>query len=219
VVAATTAAILGPVTRYLALLALAAGDVDAAIRHGEAAVGACEAAGAVPDLVRARLGLARALARRAAPGDPDRAAALRRQAREAAVALDLPALLGPDDAVAGPACATLRRDGAHWTLRYGDELVRLRDTKGIAYLTALLRRPEEPVDAWVLEGAAGDDDPAARERARLNVARALATVLRKIAAGAPTVGRHLQASVRTGVACRYAPDPAEPLRWDLSGAG
>lgn len=55
----------------------------------------------------------------------------------------------------------------------------------------------------------------AAERARLNVSRALAAVLRRIAAADAALGEHLAATVRTGLFCSYTPDPRRPLEWDL----
>jgi hypothetical protein len=46
----------------------------------------------------------------------------------------------------------------------------------------------------------------AAERARVNVQRRLADALRRIATIAPGLGRHLSASVRTGMSCSYRPE-------------
>ena len=51
------------------------------------------------------------------------------------------------------------------------------------------------------------------ERARVNVTRTLRSALDRIAVVAPRVGAHLQASIRTGLACRYDPAPGGPTRW------
>jgi hypothetical protein len=51
------------------------------------------------------------------------------------------------------------------------------------------------------------------ERARVNVTRALRTVIARIALSAPVAGAHLQASIRTGGACRYEPAAGGPRRW------
>jgi tetratricopeptide (TPR) repeat protein len=51
------------------------------------------------------------------------------------------------------------------------------------------------------------------ERARLNVTRAIGAVLKKITAQDRVLGRHLEASVRTGTFCSYAPYDA--VSWDL----
>ena len=51
------------------------------------------------------------------------------------------------------------------------------------------------------------------ERARVNATRTLRSVLDRIGAQAPQAGAHLQASIRTGLACRYDPAPGGPSRW------
>ena len=53
------------------------------------------------------------------------------------------------------------------------------------------------------------------ERARVNVTRTIRATLDRIAAVAPRAGAHLQASIRTGRACRYDPAPGGPTRWRL----
>jgi tetratricopeptide (TPR) repeat protein len=55
-----------------------------------------------------------------------------------------PGAAGPgagEGAAAAAVPAELRRDGAYWTVRYGDVSARLRDSKGMAYLAGLLSRP------------------------------------------------------------------------------
>jgi hypothetical protein len=56
----------------------------------------------------------------------------------------------------------------------------------------------------------------AAERARLNATRAIRTAIRRIAELDPRLGAHLEASVRTGSVCRYA--PSEPVTWRVTGA-
>jgi len=53
------------------------------------------------------------------------------------------------------------------------------------------------------------------ERARVNVTRNLRTALGRIASTAPRAAAHLQASVRTGLFCRYEPGPGGPTRWHV----
>jgi hypothetical protein len=53
------------------------------------------------------------------------------------------------------------------------------------------------------------------ERARVNVTRTLRTAVGRISAAAPRAGAHLQASIRTGLACRYDPAPGGPSRWNV----
>ena len=66
-------------------------------------------------------------------------------------------------------------------------------------------------------GLGGRDRRAASgsERARVNATRTIGAAIKRIAAGSPRLGEHLRASVRTGYACVYAPDPTSPVRWDL----
>jgi len=53
------------------------------------------------------------------------------------------------------------------------------------------------------------------ERARVNVTRTLRGTLDRISQAAPRAGAHLQASIRTGRACRYEPGPGGPDGWDV----
>ncbi|CAN5732834.1 hypothetical protein BH11MYX4_BH11MYX4_01650 [soil metagenome] len=54
---------------------------------------------------------------------------------------------------------------------------------------------------------------ATAERFRINVTRAIKAVLIKITAASPDLGRHLAASIRTGMFCTYAPQPGLPDNW------
>ncbi len=51
------------------------------------------------------------------------------------------------------------------------------------------------------------------ERARVAVRKAIAAALVQIEAHDPGVGRLLRDSVRTGVSCRYEPNPTQPVTW------
>jgi hypothetical protein len=53
------------------------------------------------------------------------------------------------------------------------------------------------------------------ERARTAVRKALASTLSVIEAHDPMLGRLLRDTVHTGFSCRYEPDPARPVRWQL----
>jgi hypothetical protein len=53
------------------------------------------------------------------------------------------------------------------------------------------------------------------ERARVNVTRAIAGAVRKIAHHHADLGRHLSATIRTGLFCSYVPDPRAPVEWVL----
>jgi hypothetical protein len=66
-------------------------------------------------------------------------------------------------------------------------------------------------------GLGGRDRPAASasERARVNVTRAVKTTLARISDHSAALGRHLDATVRTGTYCAYEPDPRVPVAWQL----
>jgi tetratricopeptide (TPR) repeat protein len=51
------------------------------------------------------------------------------------------------------------------------------------------------------------------ERARVNVTRTLRATIDRITAAAPVAGAYLNASIRTGMLCRYQPAPGGPDRW------
>lgn len=51
------------------------------------------------------------------------------------------------------------------------------------------------------------------ERARQSVTKALVRTIRKIAEADERLGRHLSNTVRTGITCRYEPDPGRPVIW------
>ncbi|MDQ3734172.1 MAG: ATP-binding protein [Actinomycetota bacterium] len=53
------------------------------------------------------------------------------------------------------------------------------------------------------------------ERARVNVTRNLRATLGRMETTAPRAAAHLQASVRTGLFCRYDPAPGGPTRWHV----
>ncbi|MDX6708474.1 MAG: hypothetical protein QOI48_4320 [Solirubrobacteraceae bacterium] len=181
------AAYLGPVARYLGLLAMTSGEDERALGHLETAREAAERMGARPAVVLTALEVAEVLARRAAPGDWQRARALvqrvlddpvaRRMAGALARAADLRARF--EDAVAATDRAStsrtlhacLRREQDVWLLEYEGRSVHLPDAKGLRYLATLLASPETPVTAVALAGApdgamvAAGNLRAARERA------------------------------------------------------
>jgi predicted ATPase len=66
-------------------------------------------------------------------------------------------------------------------------------------------------------GLGGRDRPAAAqsERARVNITRAVRSVLARVRADSPLLGAHLEATIRTGVFCSYSPDPRVPVQWDI----
>jgi hypothetical protein len=187
-VVALGAAYLGPVARYLGLLAMTVGEAERALGHLENARSATERMGARPAIVETALDAAEVLARRNAPGDAARARALvervegdaERHAMADAVAraADLRARLGrggarPD----APALrATLRREQDVWRLDYERRSSVLADAKGLHHLAALLARPGAPVAALLLAGG-GDELVAAA--ADVGAQRARADELRE----------------------------------------
>ncbi|WP_158282870.1 AAA family ATPase [Nocardioides silvaticus] len=69
-------------------------------------------------------------------------------------------------------------------------------------------------------GLGGRDRPqgATDERARVNVTRSIKRAISAVGAVAPELGAHLEASVRTGRQCRYQPDPAAALTWEVTAS-
>ncbi|MGQ4389920.1 ATP-binding protein [Streptomyces sp. SAS_270] len=175
--------------------------------------------------------------------------------------------------------AALRREGEYWAIAHGDQVFRLKDTRGLGYLNRLLHEPDREFLALELAGAGSEPIPSdagsvldarakteyrnrlreltddlqeaeqwndagraerarteidalteqlagavglggrdrkaasATERARLNVTKALRSVVRRITREDPVLGRHLDRSLRTGTYCCYAPDPATRITW------
>lgn len=96
-----------------------------------------------------------------------------------------------------------------------DEAVAFNDPERAA-------RAEAELDALKAElaravGLGGRDRLAASsaERARLNVTRAIRSVVQRIAAANPDLGEHLRVTIRTGTFCSYQPDPAAGVVWDV----
>ncbi len=89
---------------------------------------------------------AEALDLRQAPGDRPKAAEYRATARAIAGRLGVTGL--PGRLAFAPGDWSLRRDGQDWLLEAGSERARLRDSRGLHYLRALLAAPgsEIPLD-------------------------------------------------------------------------
>ena len=64
-------------------------------------------------------------------------------------------------------------------------------------------------------GLGGRDRKAASaaERARLSVTRAVRAAMARIGEASPSLGRHLESTIRTGTYCSYNPDPRLPISW------
>ena len=150
------AAYLGPVARYLGLLAMTIGEDERALGHLETARSAAERMGARPTVVLTALDAAEVLARRGAPGDAQRGAALvqrvaqerraagdgrrgRARRRTCARAWRTPPRAGAARRRRGRVRAALRREQDVWLLDYDGRSVCLQDAKGLHHLATLLR--------------------------------------------------------------------------------
>lgn len=140
----------GPVTHYLGLLAGQLGKLDDAVDLLEDAAVLERQIGALPWLAHTLAALADAHARRAGDGSAERAAECRRNARDIALRLGMAGLLAT---LSVPADEwTLRRDGPDWLLAAGREHARLRDSRGLHYLRALLAAPGREIASLDLAG-------------------------------------------------------------------
>ncbi len=146
----------GPVSHYLGVLAAQLGRLDQAAGHLGDAAAMLRAAGALPLLAWTQAALADVLTRRGRHGDAEAAAGHRRAAGAIAHQLGMPGVRTwlARTAPAAPADEwTLHRDGADWLLAAGTERARLRDSRGLHYLRALLAAPGTEIAA--LDLAAG----------------------------------------------------------------
>ena len=162
------AAYLGPVARYLGMLAMTMREDERALGHLETARSAAERMGARPTVVLTALDAAEVLARRDAPGRrAPRPRAGPAVAQDAAQMQMDGAIARADDllarleeaahparpAVAGrPLQAALRREQDVWLLEYDGRSVCLQDAKGLHHLAALLAEPGTPIPALDLAG-------------------------------------------------------------------
>jgi tetratricopeptide (TPR) repeat protein len=96
------------------------------------------------------------------------------------------------------------REEADEAERYNDTLRASRAREEIAALAEYLGRPETRVRARK-----------DAERARLAVTKAIRYAIRKVERAHRPLGTILAASVKTGVYCRYDPDPRRRIRWVL----
>lgn len=289
----------GSAQRDLATLASLLGRWHDAEVHFERALRHHGRMGARTFLAWTQAELGEMLIRRGDTADQGHADDLLREARQSTEQLGLQILL---DFIGGlarqtskpltPTTASMVREGEYVTIARGDEVVRLRASKGVTYLATLLRSPGR--ELHVLEIAspgagagsrsseglevAGDDvgprlDPKAKaaykeridelraeieeaeafndlaraarareeldfilqelagavglggrdrkvasnvERARVNVTKRIKTTIEKIVQDAPSLGRHLEATVKTGTFLSYSDRLNEPtLEWDI----
>ena len=83
-------------------------------------------------------------------------------------------------------------------------------------------RAEDEIDAVTAQlagavGLRGHDRRAASqsERARVAATRNLRAVIQRAAEVHPSLGRHLEVTIRTGTYCSYQPDPRVPVEWTV----
>jgi len=142
---------MGPVSFFLGLLATRLGLLDEAVGCLEEAIAFAGDIGALPIQVLCLEGAAGALSLRSAPGDREKASACRVRSRAIAERLGVAGL--PDRLAFASDHWTLRRDGEDWLLEAGPERARLRDSRGLHYLRALLAAPGSEIPALDLVAA------------------------------------------------------------------
>ncbi len=130
--------IMPPVAHFLGLLAASLDRVGEAVAYFEAAIVLEEQIGALPYLSRSLLGLADVLTRRGARGDRSAAMELYGRARSIAERLGMTLLL---ESLERTSAWRLVRDDLDWLLEAGPEQLRLRDSRGLHHLRALLAAP------------------------------------------------------------------------------
>src|SRR6185503_12369983 len=136
------------------LLAAALGRLDAAVDHLEAAVAGNDAMDARSWAAHSRHELAATLRSRGDVGDEDRADRLDAEAKATAerlgmmLAMEIAGTAADGAATGQPArsvstvmAASFRREGEYWTVRFGTDAFRLRDSKGLRHLARLLAEP------------------------------------------------------------------------------
>lgn len=146
VVVGFAAATYGSCARYLGLLATTMGRLDVAARHFEEALAANTRLGSRPLVAHTQCDYARVAV---LWQETSKAQTLLESARQTAERHGLTRLLARIDEVGAlGSCArpqsmagVFRRDGSHWTITYQGRTVRIRHTKGSAYLAMLLQRP------------------------------------------------------------------------------
>jgi hypothetical protein len=122
-----------------------------------------------------------------------------------------------------PARSVFWLEGEYWTIAHGVPLFRLRDSAGLRQVADLLRHPGERIAAERLARLghrargvpAGNRREAEAERARVRVTRSIRSALRRIGAHSAALIAYLNATIKTGRYCSYAPDPRLPVEWDF----
>jgi class 3 adenylate cyclase len=120
---------------------------------------------------------------------------------------------------AGPALDAAAKDAYRTRLAQLRAAIAEAEDDNDAARTGALRDEEERLarELAAAVGLGGRDRPvgAAAERARVNVTRAISDAVKRIAAHAPRLARHLDASIRTGTWCSYRPPRPDETEWDV----
>ena len=145
---------MGAIDRYLGILATTLGRLDEAEAHFEAGVERNEQMGGRPWVARTQANYAAMLRARNRSGDEAKAAQLESSALEAAQSMGMTVLvrehksrsaLLSDAAHVAPlapsSAAVFRRQGEYWTITFGGDNFKLRDSKGLQYMAQLLAEP------------------------------------------------------------------------------
>ena len=172
----------GSVSRELGALAATMSRWDVAVRHFEDALEMNSRMGARPWVAHTQHGYARMLLEKDEPADRELAFELLSRASEicrdvgmtaleekitALMELDRVAAAGAESRVSATVSESmhradaLRREGEYWTIRFGDDAFRLKDSKGLRYLALLLGDPAREFLALDLSTAGrGSGSPA-----------------------------------------------------------
>ncbi|HYZ98121.1 MAG TPA: hypothetical protein VE575_05175, partial [Acidimicrobiales bacterium] len=207
----------GSVAYYTGMLAVTAGDPDAALHDLAMALAFHQRLRARPWVAYTLCEQGGAWLARGAAGDGRRAAAALATAGDEADALGMEALAAraADLARQRPeAHPTLAPQGSGWRVGFSGAPFHLHDCKGLRCLHHLLARPGVPVRATELVSGVLGDPAADPERARVNVTRQLRGAVDRIGEHDRDLHAHLRAAVVTGRECAYRPAGAPPA-WRL----
>jgi hypothetical protein len=99
----------------------------------------------------------------------------------------------------------------HWCVGPDGHTRQVTAMPGLEYLRQLLHQPGRDLSADEL----GQADTAPGARRRIVVRQAIAAALSRLDMVDPELAAELRATVRTGLSCRYDPDPQRPTAWHL----
>ena len=164
----------GSYARTLGIVAHGLGRTDAARRHFEAAISLEEGIGARPWIAHSLVAYARALRTTGNDRDRRKASELMSQAGAIARELGMPGILALLPLDAGPKGSSFaegartasdlseafKLEGEYWTVSFGDERLRLKDSKGLQLVAYLVENPDREFHVLHLVGVA-DKQPGA----------------------------------------------------------